>query len=300
MSYAVPIKVGMLISYDYRYARYSLPLLYDHADRIVLAIDQDCRTWAGNPFAIDDSFWDWLQKLDIHKKIEVYRDDFHRPELDTMGNDTRERNMLAQYMGAGGWHVQVDSDEYFPDFGAFAHFLRRHSRWTEPEHPPVDIGAFWIPLFKQTDDGFLYVKDAYESFPLATNRPEYKSARKSEHLIRYTRHCVFHQTWARPDEEILAKITNWSHSGDFNGRAYFERWKSIDQHNYLDVHDFHPCVPEIWRSLGWTPGLDIPEFIANYRRNNPLTVPWGVYFRRRLGQVRKRLLTTAPQQTSFL
>ena len=98
---AAPIKVGMLISYDYRYARYSLPLLYDHADRIVLAIDQDCRTWAGNPFAIDDSFWDWLQKLDVHKKIEIYRDDFHRPELDTMGNDTRERNMLAQHMGAG-------------------------------------------------------------------------------------------------------------------------------------------------------------------------------------------------------
>jgi hypothetical protein len=30
--------------------------------------------------------------------------------------DTRERNMLAKYMGEGGWHVQIDADEYFADF----------------------------------------------------------------------------------------------------------------------------------------------------------------------------------------
>ena len=268
MSYAVPIKVGMLISYDYRYARCSLPLLYDHADRIVLAVDQDCRTWAGNPFSIEESFWGWLNELDVHKKIEIYRDDFHRPELDTIGNDTRERNLLAQYMGAGGWHVQVDSDEYFPDFGAFARFLRRHSRWTAPDHPPLDIGAFWIPLYRQIDGGFLYVKNAYESFPVATNRPEYGSARKSDHLIRHVRHCVFHQTWARPDDEVLAKINNWGHSGGFDGQRYFDFWKSIDRRNYRSIRNLHPCYPEIWRSLGWTPGLDIPEFVANYRRDN--------------------------------
>lgn len=284
---AAPIKVGMLISYDYRYARYSLPLLYDHADRITLAIDQDCRTWAGNPFAIEDSFWKWLRDLDVHKKIEVYRDNFYLPELDTMENDTRERNMLARQMGEGGWHVQVDSDEYIPDFGAFARFLRRHSRWTAPKHPPLDIGAFWIPLFRKIDGGFLYVKNGYESFPLATNCPEYISARKSEHLIRYTRHCVFHQTWARPDDEVLAKMQNWSHSGDFQAQRYFELWKSVDRHNYRDIHDFHPCYPKIWRSLGWTPGGDIPEFIANYRRTHPLSVPLWLLLRRRLGQTRK-------------
>ena len=283
------IKLGMLISYDYRYARHSLPLVYEHADRITLAIDQDCRTWAGNSFVIEDSFWDWLKALDTQKKIEVYRDDFHRPELDTIGNDTRERNLLAQHMGAGGWHVQVDSDEYFPDFNEFARFLRRHSGWTAPEHPPIDIGAFWIPLFKQTDGGFLYVENAYESFPLATNRPEYGSARKSDHLIRYVRHCVFHQTWARPDEEVLAKIHNWGHSGGFDGQRYFDFWKSIDRRNYRRIRNLHPCYPEIWRSLGWTPGLDIPEFVANYRRDHPLSVPHWLYLRRRLGQTKRSI-----------
>ena len=284
-----PIKLGMLISYDYRYARHSLPLVYDHADRIVLALDQDCRTWAGTPFTVEDSFWSWLKELDTQKKIEVYRDDFHLPELDPIGNDTRERNMLARQMGEGGWHVQVDSDEYFPDFGAFARFLRRHSRWTTPGQPPIDIGAFWIPLFRKTDGGFLYVKDAYESFPVATNRPEYKYARKSDHLIRYVRHCAFHQTWARPDDEVLAKMNNWGHSGDFNGQKYFDQWKSIGQHNYRDFHDLHPCFPGIWRSLGWTPGLDIPEFIHNYRTSNPVLAPRWLYLRRRLGQTKRSI-----------
>ena len=122
---------------------------------------------------------------------------------------------------------------------------------------------------------------------MATNRPEYASARKSEHLIRYTRHCVFHQTWARPDEEVFAKISNWGHSGDFQAQRYFELWKSVDRHNYRDIHDFHPCYPKIWRSLGWTPGGDIPEFIANYRRTHPLSVPLWLLLRRRLGQTRK-------------
>jgi hypothetical protein len=37
-----------------------------------------------------------------------------------MENETRERMMIAQRMGEGGWHVQVDSDEYFLDFGTFS------------------------------------------------------------------------------------------------------------------------------------------------------------------------------------
>ena len=289
MSYAVPIKVGMLISYDYRYACYSLPLLYDHADRITLAVDQACRTWTGIPITIEDFFWDWIREIDIQKKIDVYRDEFYRPGFSAMENDTRERMMLARRMGEGGWHVQVDSDEYFPDFGAFAQFLRRHSRWTRSGTRPIDIGAFLIPLFKQVSDGFLYIKDAYETFFLATNRPDYKRARASDHLIRYTPFCLFHQTWARSEPEVWTKANSIGHVDDFNVQSYFNMWKAIDQHNYRHIRDFHPLIPEVWPSLAWGPGKDISEFIRNYCQGHSLMVPTPLYLRRRLGQFKKGL-----------
>ena len=288
------IKVGMTASYDYAFLYQSLPLVYAHADRITLAVDQACRTWTGIPFAIEDSFWDWLRTIDVQNKIEVYRDEFYRPGFKAMENGTRERMMLAQHMGEGGWHVQIDSDEYFPDFGDFVRFLRRHARWTRPGARPIDIGAFLIPLFKQVDGGFLYIKDAYETFFLATNRPDYKMARASDHLIRYTPFILFHQTWARSEPEVWTKANSIGHVDHFNVQSYFNLWKGVDRHNYRYVRDFHPLIPGIWPSLEWGSGKDISEFIRNYRAGHSLTVPPWLYFRRRLGQIKRSIFAPPP------
>ena len=281
------IKVGMPVSYDYKFLYHSLPLIYDHADQITLAVDQNSQTWTGISFTIEDSFWDWIKEIDVQKKINVYRDVFYRPGFKAMENDTRERMMIAQRMGEGGWHVQVDSDEYFLDFGTFSQFLRHHSRWTRPGAAPLDIGIFWMPLFKQVGNGFLYIKDAYETLPIATNRPDYKMARASDHLIRYAPFCLFHQTWARGEQEVWTKANSIGHVDHFNVQSYFNMWKAIDRHNYRYIRNFHPLIPSVWPSLEWGPGKDVPEFIANYRPNHSLTVPLRVYLRRRLGQWKK-------------
>lgn len=284
------IKVGMPVSYDYAFLYHSLPLVYDHADRITLAVDQACRTWTGTPFAIADSFWDWIRDIDVQQKIDVYRDEFYRPGFKAMENDTRERMLLARQMGEGGWHVQIDSDEYFPNFGAFAQFLRRHSRWTHFGARPIDVCAFLIPLFKQVDGGFLYIKDAYETFFLATNFPDYKMARGSDHLIRYAPFCLFHQTWARAEPEVWTKANSIGHVDHFNVQSYFDLWKVVDRHNYRYIRNFHPLIPSVWPSLEWGPGKDISEFIRNFRQNHSIQVPTSLYFRRRLGQFRRSLL----------
>jgi len=105
------IKVGFLVSYDYNYLRTSLPLVYAEADSVSLAIDKQRRTWNGGSFTIDDAFFEWLKSMDTKKKIRIYEDDFFDPNLSAIENDSRERNMLAKFMGEGGWHVQVDADE---------------------------------------------------------------------------------------------------------------------------------------------------------------------------------------------
>jgi hypothetical protein len=284
------IKVGMPVSYDYAFLYHSLPLVYEHADRITLAVDKDCRTWTGIQFAIEDSFWDWVQTIDVHKKIDVYRDDFYQPGFTAYQNQTRERNLLAQQMGPGGWHVQLDSDEYMLDFGGFAQFLRRHSRWTDSEHAPIEIRAFWIPLFRQTDDGFLYVKDTYESFSLATNRPDYKLGRLTYYSIRFAPFCAFHQTWARPEDDVWLKMNSFGAGKDFNIQSYFNLWKAIDRNNFHNLRDFHPLIPTAWSTLAWGPGKDIIEFIAHYGQQSPPTVPTHIYLRRKLGELKRNIL----------
>jgi len=92
------IKVGFLLSYDYDFLRTSLPLVYKEADVIALAKDYQCRTWSGNQFIISDNFFEWLKKFDTENKIKIYEDDFYRPELSLIENDTRERNMLAAFL----------------------------------------------------------------------------------------------------------------------------------------------------------------------------------------------------------
>ena len=290
------IKVGMPVSYDYAFLYQSLPLVYEHADRITLAVDQACHTWTGIPFAIEDSFWDWIKTIDIQGKIDVYRDDFSLAGLSAYQNQTRERNLLAQRMGPGGWHVQLDSDEYIPDFGAFAQYLRRRSRWTAQACAPVEIRAFWIPLFRQINDGFLYVKDTYESFSLATNRPVYQIGRLTYCPVRFAPFCVFHQTWARPENDVWLKMNSIGAGKDFNIQSYFDLWKAVDRNNYQYLRDFHPLMPNAWSRLSWGPGKDVAEFIQNYCRNHPPVVPASLLFRRKLGEFKKIFFRQSPPQ----
>jgi hypothetical protein len=269
------IKVGMPLSYDYQYLYTSLPLVYKAADEITLALDKDRKLWSGKPFSFDEKILDWIREYDTENKIRVYEDRFYIPENTGMQNDTRQRNLMAKAMGAGGWHIQVDTDEFFYDFDRFANWLRQHEQLLkEPDKNPVVIDVFWITLFRKTEKGILYVKDSYESFPIATNNPNYISARETmQNRWRHLNYAVFHQSWARDVEEIRTKIYNWSHMDDFDVEAYFKKWLAADETNYENYHDFHPLNGPNWKKLGFAAGKDIPTFIENYRSEQPLKMP---------------------------
>jgi len=66
------IQVGFLMSYDYELLKKSIPPVYELADTIFLALDHQKRTWSGNHFEVDPSFYEWLEKFDVKKKIVIY------------------------------------------------------------------------------------------------------------------------------------------------------------------------------------------------------------------------------------
>lgn len=247
------IKVGFLVSYDFKYLYKSIPLVYDASDLIVLAVDKDNLTWSGNPLFIDPAFFDWVKEFDISNKITIYKDNFYIPENSPAENDTRERNLLAKKMGDGGWHVQIDSDEYFNDFKNFAAFLKEKKHFlVNPKSKPVEIHVQWITLFKKVEGGFLYIKDSFDAIEIATNYPKYKYMRATRHSKKIiTKFILLHQSWARDEDEIYTKITNWSHRDDSDNVAFYEFWRNINLNNYTEFTNFHENDPGKWKSLGF-------------------------------------------------
>ena len=88
------IHVGFLLSYDFDKLRLSIPPVYEHADKIFIAQDENFLTWSGNKFEVDSAFFEWLREIDTDNKIEIYKDNFYVPSLTPIQNDTRERHML--------------------------------------------------------------------------------------------------------------------------------------------------------------------------------------------------------------
>ena len=64
------IKVGYLVSYDYKMLLTSIEQLYSHVDRIYIGIDKSGKTWSGNHFEIPESFFDEIKQFDSNGKIE--------------------------------------------------------------------------------------------------------------------------------------------------------------------------------------------------------------------------------------
>ncbi|SIP99274.1 hypothetical protein SAMN05880574_103159 [Chryseobacterium sp. RU37D] len=265
------IKVGYLLSYDYKFIFNSLKQVYDYADEIFICYDKDGKTWAGNDFEIPETIFSEIRKLDHQKKITFYADAFYVKGISAIDLDTRQRNMLAEKMGNGGWHIQIDSDEYPINFEKLTSFLKKHSfLLRNTNKTPVNFFVNFVTLFKQTDEGFFVVSPYTESCFLVTNVPHYISARYPQNT--YSLKLNFnniHQSWARDSSEILQKINNWGHNNDFDTSEFYKKWENLNMENYTKFKNFHPVYPKDWQELQFIPAKNIEEFIVNFEKNHP-------------------------------
>lgn len=252
------IHVGFLLSYDYEKLKLSIPPVYKAADKIFIAEDINRKTWSGNEFVVDSSFYEWLEGFDVDNKIEFYRDNFYIPELTAIENDTRERNLLSLKMGIGNWLIQVDSDEYFVDFDSFVHNLKKYDHYLDsPEKNKVQFACFWLIIYKYTENGILYVDKPMKAV-FATNYPNYKYARRTGERVIYLDNLVLHESIARTEEELCYKLKNWGHNNEVNG-SFLKKWKMIDETNYDQFEDFYYIDPKRWKKLDYLPTRKIKD-----------------------------------------
>lgn len=246
------IKISFCVAYDWYLLAYSLPLVYEDADEICLAIDKDRISWSGNAFEFDESaFRNLIASIDTHQKIRVYEDDFHLPELSPMQNEVRQRKMMAEFLGAPqakAWYLQLDADEYFLDFKGFVYYLRQFN----PKRP-INVCCPWMTLYKRIDEGFLMVKpddfNQVEFIPIATNVPNYEHGRRNGYFNHYTDFSILHQSWARTAEEVWQKLNNWGHRYDSDIHSYFKLWANASILNFKEYKDFNQVNPPLWPRL---------------------------------------------------
>ena len=282
------IHVGFLMSYDYIKLKTSIPPIYKEADKIFLALDSHLRTWKGETFEVKKEFFEWIKDYDKENKIIFYRDNFYKPELSTIQNDTRERFLLSQKMGEGNWIIQIDADEIFIDFKKFTQTLKRYDDFLiNPSKRPVQIAGYLINIYKYLDNGILYVEQPTKVF-LATNYPNYKVARKTKERIIYTDNMLLHECLSRTEEELRFKFQNWGHSHQINNE-FFEKWKKANKTNYKSIKNTFYLNPELWKTLGYFETKDLNK-IKNFIKNKPnLKLSKWYLFKKNFGQWFKHL-----------
>lgn len=265
------IKVGYLLSYDYSYIFTSLKHVYNHADFIVISYDENNKTWAGNDIEIPEHVFADLKKLDTDNKILLYKDSFYISGMQPMDLETRQRNLMVEKMGTGGWHIQIDGDEYAYDFGILTQFLKKHAYLLKnPTKNPYNFQVNFVTLFKQNSEGYFIITPFEEKCMLITSYPKYEYARNTNKgKILPLDYYLIHQSWARDEAEILEKINNWGHKNDFNTSEFYNFWKSINAENYKNFKDFHPLYNNLWKELDFFPAESINEFITSFSKKYP-------------------------------
>ncbi|MDR7210857.1 hypothetical protein [Flavobacterium piscis] len=284
------IQVGYLVSYDYELLKNSIPTIYNEADTVFLAIDSNRKTWKGQTIEINDNFFKWLNKFDTQKKIVLFEEEFYIEGLSAMECEIRERKMLAHKMGIGNWLIQLDSDEYFYDFGKFVSFLKLKNKFLiNPENKIVQICGFKINLYKYVDEGVLYV-DKLDKFMIATNYPNYKIGRHAKCRSIYTDSVALHDCLSRSREDLVQKIDNWGHNDEINKNEFMRKWDSVSISNYKQICGFFYLDPMHWKTLEFMKGDSLKELLANFKLTNKINIGKFFLLRKNFGQWFKFLM----------
>jgi hypothetical protein len=180
---------------------------------------------------------------------------------------------MAEFLGKeDGWHLQIDSDEYFIEFKAFVTFLKKFK-----SDRKVNIRCPLINLYKIIPEGILWVKpetfNEIEYATIATKYPHYESARINGYFNILTDFPILHQSWARSEQEMFGKLNSWGHSKHFDVGKFYRQWTDANSTNFTSYKNIHYLRAEAWPSLELQPNMKtIADALKLNKEHFPLPI----------------------------
>lgn len=213
---------------------------YEIADEIVLGIDEDYISWSGKKYDFDeDDFRARIEEIDKDRKIKIFRNNFHQSNV-PISNDTNERNFLSRKCTNGNLIIGIDSDEILVNPQDFKEWL------DSQDNIIMDVNCHWYSVYK-TFGSKLLITYPLEPAVIGTAKPNrYRKCRITNVRGIMSPLKVLHFSWGRTREEVIQKVTNWSHSKDFNLAEYMKIWDKVTLDNYEELKYFHPLKLRKW------------------------------------------------------
>ncbi len=209
--------------------------------------------------------------MDPDQKIVLLEDNYYNADMEPMQNEVLQRNKIADFLGGGGWHVQLDTDEFFLNFKGFVAYIKSLNA-----KRPINVSCPWITLYKQDKDGFYYVKpqtfQQIEFIQVATRFPKYEYGRRNGNFNVLSEFAILHLSWARSEAEIWEKLNNWGHKNDFDILEYFNKWKDLSPQNYQEYKNFHHINPAIWPQLNFLKAGSIEDLSRIFTEKHSLPI----------------------------
>lgn len=255
----------------------SVGAYYERVGEIVVSYDSRGRGWTGAPIPVEECL-SRLRAIDHKGKMRFEGGIFSNSAPDPMLNDTLQRNAaLASASRGADWVLQLDTDEWIPNFDRFQKGIARADalslsglEWPmrvlyrrdgeralevcslqNRDHfeyiAPVAVRAGTrLVHSRRSDTPFLraVAEGDRESIQLLR---EPSSLESRETLLQLS-DAIVHNSWARTPRDLRRKLASWSHSSVRAWLYYFTRWLP-SKWMWRWMRNLHPFFGGVWPAL---------------------------------------------------
>jgi hypothetical protein len=266
-----------VLAADPTWLEVSVNAYYDRVSRIVVSFDERGRGWTGASIPVEECLAR-LRSIDRKRKMSFEGGCYSGVAADPMYNDTLQRNAaLASASCGADWVLQLDTDEWMPNFDRFhAGIVRADAMGLCGLEWPMrvlyrrvnnrvlevcslrgnDHFEYIAPVAVRSGTRLVHSRRAEAPFLRAVATGDSESI-QLQHApaslevraeLLEAEDAIVHNSWARTPLELRRKLASWSHSSLRAWLYYATRWLP-SKWTWRWMCNLHPFFGGVWPAL---------------------------------------------------
>lgn len=254
-----------VLAYDVnRYINAMLRNVAPHVDKIYIAYPKrpfnyipSSRETRSNPTKLED-----INLGGFKHKVEIIQGDWAREE------DTRNECFSRAKAEGFDWLIIQDADEFYTE-ESWAQIRKQ----LEVQSGCELFKTTWFNFWKTSEFAIVdhrgSIKETNAGFAIRCKQNLMFTHSRTTNFqkVRILDCPCYHYGYVKTDQEMMEKVTQWSHADQFNGPRWYEiKWKNWT----LDTVNLHPTNPTAWKRAIRFP-LHQPNFSSEFA--DPFQLP---------------------------